>query len=172
MGPGVRADQCLVGDAGQVLPPDRLDVERGADGGFGVRILFALVVPHRRPEALDETFVVAVAVLGDDRGDRLRVPQCEPPSDRGAVVLDVDRVAGQTELTEQARGEVGQRVEGVGELLDRGGIRQSEAEVIGRDHVVSVGQPRDQVAEHERAGGEPVQQDDRGGAGVPVPASR
>ncbi len=166
MRPGVGADQCLVGDPGQVLPLDRLGVERSANGGFGVRGLIALVIPHRLPEAFDEAFVVAVAVLRDDGGDGLRVPQCESPTDRGAVVLDVDRVAGQAELIEEALGQVRQRVEGIGELRRRRRGRQSEPEVIGCDDVVAVGQPGDQVAEHERAGGEAVQQHNRRSIGV------
>jgi len=36
----------------------------------------------------------------------------------------------------------------------------TEAEVLGRDHVIPVGQPRDEVAEHERAGRKAVQQHD------------
>src|SRR5690606_6722815 len=45
------------------------------------------------------------------------------------------------------------------------------AEVVRGDDVVAVGQQRDEVAEHERAGRVAVQQDDRGrvgGAGLPV----
>jgi hypothetical protein len=37
----------------------------------------------------------------------------------------------------------------------------TESEVIGRDDVVAIRKQRDQVTEHERAGGEPMQEHDR-----------
>ena len=68
-------------------------------------------------------------------------------------------------MGEQARGVIRQRVEGVVELFDRGCVRIAEAEEVRRDHPVPVGQFRDEVAEHERAGREAVQQDDDGSVG-------
>ena len=165
MGPGVRADQRLVRHAGQVLPADDLEGECLPDRGFSVRGLLVLVVPDGLPEAVDETGVVAVAVLGDDRRDGVRVAQGEPPADRCAVVLDVHRVAADPEGIEQPGGEIGQCVEGVVELLDRRRVGEPEAEVVRGDHPVAIGQLRNQVAEHERAGGEPVQQHQNGSVG-------
>ena len=79
-------------------------------------------------------------------------------ADGGAVVLHVEGEAVEAELGEQVVGEVGQGVEGVGELVDRRRVGLAEAEVVGGDEVVVVGQVGEQLAEHERAGREAVQQ--------------
>lgn len=100
----------------QVLPADGVDAQRGADGGFGVGAGVRPVGPDVGPERLDETVLVAVAVLGDEGGDPLGVLEREAPSDGGAVVLDVEGVAVQAQLVEQSGGEFGEGVEGVGEL--------------------------------------------------------
>jgi hypothetical protein len=99
------------------------------------------------------------------------VTQCEPPTNWSAVVLHVDRVTAHVELIEQVLGEIRQRVEGVGEIVDGRSTRQAETEVIGCDHVVAIGQQRYEIAEHERAGGKPVQQHHRGSlrvTGLPI----
>src|SRR6202020_340159 len=106
---------------------------------------------HDLPEALDESRVISVATLADDRGDGGRFPQRQPPADRRTVVLDVYGVSVDTEGSQQARREVCQRIEGVVELLDRWGVGEPEAQVIRRDHVVAVGKGRYQVAKHIRA---------------------
>src|SRR6201999_3035315 len=88
-----------------------------------------------------------------------------------AVVLDVHGIAGYAEMVEQARGEVGERIEGVAELIGRWSVGKPEAEVVGGDHVIAVGQRRDEVAEHEGTGRKPVQKHDRGrvaGPSLPV----
>ena len=55
---------------------------------------------------------------------------------------------------------VTQGVEGVGELIGGRSVGQAEAQVVRGDHVVAVREQRNQVAEHERAGREAVQQHD------------
>ena len=70
-------------------------------------------------------------------------------------------------MAQQTGGELGQRIEGVAKLDDRRRIGQAKAEVVRGDHVIPVGQLWDQIAEHERAGGKPVQQHHRRGAGRP-----
>src|SRR5207247_9685750 len=57
-----------------------------------------------------------------------------------------------------AGGQGGRRGEGISELIAGRGGGQAVAQVVGGDRVVPVGQRRDQVAEHERAGREAVQQ--------------
>src|SRR5262245_8813727 len=52
----------------------------------------------------------------------------------------------------------GEVVEGVSELVPRRHRVVTEAGVVGSEHAVAVGQGRDQVAEHLRAGREAVQQ--------------
>src|SRR6516165_788207 len=52
----------------------------------------------------------------------------------------------------------GEVVEGVSELVPRRHRVVTEAGVVGSEHAVAVGQGRDQVAEHLRAGREAVQE--------------
>src|SRR6185437_11003552 len=161
--PGVRADQGLVGDAGDVLPAGHVEGQRRPDGRFGLWCLLPLVVPHGLPEAGHEARVVAVAVLGDDRRDRARVREREPPADRGAVVVDVDGVARDPELGQEPGGQPAQGVERVREGVGRRGVGEPEPEQVGGDHAVALRQRRYQVAEHERARRETMQEhDDRG----------
>jgi hypothetical protein len=155
----------------QVLPVDGLEAQGLADRGFGLRVLALPVVAHRLPEVLDEAGLVAVAALSDDRRDRIRVVEGEPPAHRGPVVLDVEGVAGDAELVQQGCSEVGERVEGAVELVGGRCVGQSEAQVIGGDHVVPVGQHRYEVAEHERTRRVAVQQHHIRGVGRVCPAS-
>ncbi|MCU1695000.1 MAG: hypothetical protein JWR34_1063 [Mycobacterium sp.] len=62
-------------------------------------------------------------------------------------------------------GQIGQGIEGVVEVGGGGGVGEAEAEVIRRNHVVVVGQLRNQIAEHERARRKAVQEHQRGGVG-------
>src|SRR5262249_54231246 len=58
-----------------------------------------------------------------------------------------------------------------GEIFDRRRVGEAETEVVGGEHPVAVGEGWDEVAEHERTGREPVQEDDDGcvrRSGVPV----
>jgi hypothetical protein len=72
--------------------------------------------------------------------------------------MDVHGIPGNPELAQQGRGQLGQRVEGIGELPGRRRARKAEAQMVGSDHVIPIGQQPDEIAEHERAGGEAVQQ--------------
>jgi hypothetical protein len=72
--------------------------------------------------------------------------------------MDVEGVPVHPELVQQVGGQPGQRVEGVPEFIRSWCVGQAEAEVVGCDDVIPIGQRRDQVAEHERAGREAVQQ--------------
>src|ERR1700722_19326440 len=105
MMPSFGSHQCLVGHAGQVLPPggvqsEELPYRRLVFGGWLV-----LIRTHRLPEALDEAGVVGVAALADDRRDRRRVVQRQTPADRRTVVLHIDRVPVDAEALEQALGQ-------------------------------------------------------------------
>jgi hypothetical protein len=154
--PGVGADDALVGDALQVLPLDGFQGQGLADGGLGLWVPVFPVLPHRFPEGLGEAGFVAVAVLGDDRRYRVRVAEGQPPTHGRAIVMDVDGVPPDSELPQQTRGQAGESVEGVLELLGGRRVGQAEAQVVRSDHVIPVRQQRDQVAEHERAGREPM----------------
>jgi hypothetical protein len=114
---------------------------------------------QRLHHVADEPLNVGITALGDDRSDAVGVAQRQPPANRCAVVLDVDRVPLQTEVVKQRVDVVGEVVEGVLELVDAWHVRVAEAGVVGGDDVVAVGQRRDQVAVLVRAGRCAVQQD-------------
>jgi hypothetical protein len=114
-----------------------------------------VVCPHRLPETLHEAGVVAIAILGDDRGDRIRVGERKPPPDRSTVILDVYRVPGDAQTRQQARGQRRERVEGVVEILDAGRIGQPESEMIRGDDVIAVGQRGDGRRTTSGAAGSP-----------------
>jgi hypothetical protein len=171
MMPGIRADHALVRLAMQVPPADRLEREGPPQFPVGPRVALPPVLPDRSPGGLGEPSLVAVAALGHDAGHRRRVGERQPPADGGAVAMHVHRVPGDLELPKQRRGQVGQRVKRVAELIGRRRVGQAEAEMIRRDHVVAVGEYGNEVAEHERACREAMQQQDhrcRGRSGVSV----
>ena len=66
MMPGLGVDEGLVGNAGEVLPSGGVQREELPYRGLGVGRWFALVGPHDLPEAVNESRVVAVAVLNLD----------------------------------------------------------------------------------------------------------
>jgi AcrR family transcriptional regulator len=113
-------------------------------------------VPERREPPL-----VGVAVLCDQRRDPRRMAAGDAKPDRRSMVLHVQGEAVEAELVEQPERDVGERVERVGERVRRRHRRVAEAEVIGGDDVVVAGELGDQLAEHERARWESVQQHDR-----------
>jgi hypothetical protein len=63
------------------------------------------------------------------------------------------------ELVEQRGDDLGEAGEAVGEVLARRHGREAEAGQVRRDHVISIGQRRDQVAEHVRRAGEAVEKE-------------
>jgi hypothetical protein len=155
--PRVRAHQPRVWHSVEVLPAGAVQGEGGAHGGFGVRAGRGRVREKPVPERLHEAFGVRVSVLRDDRGDPIGVAQRQSPTDRCAVVLHVHGVPLDAELGEQAGSDAGQGVEGVVELVHRRHGAVAEADVVGGDDPVPVGQRRDEVPEHVRAGGVAVQ---------------
>src|SRR5262249_37488682 len=114
----------------------------------------------RRP-GLAESLLVGVAVLDDQRLDRLRMPRRDPEPDRSAVVVHVEAEPLELQRIDQQRvDDLAEVVEGVGEF-GRGRPRAvAEADQIGRDDPEPVGEPWDQIAKHVRRRREPVQQYD------------
>ncbi len=71
-------------------------------------------------------------------------------------------------VDEEPAGHLGQGLEGVVELVDRRRGGAAEADVVGSDDAVPVGQRRDEVPEHVRARGVPVQEQEHGRVGGPA----
>ncbi len=113
----------------------------------------------RVPEAF-EALGIGVAVLHDDGRDPLGMGRGQAVADRRAVVLDVDGIALETELADEALDELCEVIEAVFERLDRRRVAAAEARIVRGDEVIAVGQQRDQLAEHVRGGRETVQQED------------
>jgi len=63
-----------------------------------------------------------------------------------------------TEMVEQPGGDICQIVEGVVELVHRGHGREPVTDVVRGDHVITVGQCRDEIPEHVRTARESVQE--------------
>lgn len=72
----------------------------------------------------------------------------QPVPDRRAVVENVECVAVQFQGLREALDDRGQIVEGVVERATRRGLRAAKAGQIRRDHAVTVGKQRDELAEH------------------------
>ena len=164
--PGSGIYQGLVGYAGEVLPPGGVQREELSYCGFVVGRLLILIGPHDFPEAFDEAGVVPVAALADDRRDRGRVMKRQPPANGCAVILYIDRVPADAKRAQQALGQLGQRIECVVELLDGRCVGKPEAEMVRCNHVVAVGECRNQIPEHVRAGRKSVQEHHRGCVGI------
>src|SRR5262245_17257509 len=159
-GPAVRRDELGTRDAVGVLPAGGLDVEEGLQ--CGPLLQAGRVLPVRLeglPEVVVQSLVVGVAVLHHDGGDAVRVAGREPVADRRAVILHVEGVLRQAEYRGELLDDGGEVIEGVSELVPRRHRAVAEAGVVGGEHAVAVGQGRDQVAEHLRAGREAVQQE-------------
>ena len=84
-----------------------------------------------------------------------------PEARRRAVVEDVDRKAIEADHLGEAVDDLGDVVEGVGELAARRHVGLAEAGQIGRDDVKAIGKKRDEVAEHVARAREAVQQQQR-----------
>ena len=95
----------------------------------------------------------------------------EPEAGRRAIVEDIDGEAFEADHLGEAVDDVGDMVEGVGEVAPRRHVRLAEARQVGRDDVEAIGQERDEVAEHVARAREAVQQQQLrrvGGAGLAI----
>ena len=160
----VRRDPRRVGHAMRVLPDGRLRLEERAKrlpvGWRGV----LPIGPDRLP-AVAQALLVGVAVLGDDRGDPVRMPDGEPEPGRRAVVEHIDGVAVEAD-------DLGEAVDRVRDPVERGALIRhigvAEARQVGGDDMDAVGEQRDEVAEHVAGGREAMQQQQLRRPGAPA----
>ncbi|MEH0934589.1 hypothetical protein V6U80_05445 [Micromonospora sp. CPCC 205543] len=161
-GPVVRGEQLAVGDAGLVLAAGAGQGEQVAEGVLGAGCLGTQ--GEQALGVVRQPLGVGVAVLHDQPRDPLGVPLGEPEADRRSEVEDVHHEPPQSELLDEALGDVGEPVEGVGEAVR--GLRVAEAGVVRSDQPVSGAEGVDEAAKLVRGRGKAVQeqQDRRVGA--------
>ena len=169
--PVVRADQFRILRAVQVHSLDCVVLEEGRQRGF---VFGAPVLPKRSPEAVPgfrETDFVSVAVLDGQPFQSVRVPRDHPEADRAAIVLNEQTVAIKTTTAEKGLRNLGEFVEGVSKACRIGHVAVSETRIIGRDHVKTSGQRRNQIPILMGRCGKSMQQDQLRAArstGLPV----
>src|SRR5262249_57948007 len=131
----------------RVLPARRLRSEECAER-LSVRRRRVLPVRPDRTPAIAETFLIGVAILRDDGRDPLGVADGEPAACRRAVVKDIDREAAEADNLFEALDHASDVVERVAEFFSRRHVGLTEPGKVRRDDMKSVGEQRDQVAEH------------------------
>jgi hypothetical protein len=72
----------------------------------------------------------------------------EAEADRRAVIEDVDRISLESDGLGEGIDDLGQIIEGVFELRPTRGIRETKAQQIWCDYMVSICEQWDQIAEH------------------------
>src|SRR5258708_16493642 len=153
----IRRHHRLVGNAVGVLPSARLRSEEGAER-LSVRLRRVFPVGPDWTPAFAETFLVGVAVLRDDGSDPLGVADGEPEACRRAVVKDVHCKPIEADDLGKAVDYASDVVERVTEFLSWRHIGLTEPGTARREDMKSVGEERDQVAEHMARAWEAVQQ--------------
>ena len=144
----------------RILPDGRLRLEEGAQR-LAVRGRSVLPIGADRIPAVAQALLIGVAVLGDDRRDPIRMLDREAEPGRRAVVEHVDRIAVEADRLGEAVDRLGNLVECI-RLMRHVGI--AKARQIGRDDMESIGELRDEVAEHVAGGREAMQQEQLRGA--------
>src|SRR5262249_9819065 len=105
-----------------------------------------------------EAFDIRIAILRDDGGDALGVPQREPETRRGAIVEDIDGEAAKSDHFSEAVDSPGDVVEGVVELGPLRHVRLAKPGQIGRNDMKLLGELRNEFAEHVACSWKAVQQ--------------
>src|SRR3984885_9747052 len=93
-------------------------------------------VPAERGPPATRLLRVQRRVLGYERVQPLRVPQDQPEPDGCAEVHDVQGESAYPELVEQLAGDLGEVVEGVGEVRPVRDRAVPAARIVGRDDMV------------------------------------
>src|SRR5262249_35106613 len=114
-----------------------------------------------RPPAVAEALDIRIAILRDDGGDPLGVPHRKAETSRRAIVEDIDGEAVEPDHFGEAVNDPRDVVEGVAELGPFRHVRLAKAGQIGRNHMKSVGELRNEIAEHVACSWKAVQQKER-----------
>ena len=156
---GIGRDPLRPAGAVRVLEDGRFARQPPAHRGF-VRRAAILPVGHERRERFGDAVEMRNRVLHDDRSDELGTCRREAEADRSAVILHVERGLRDAQRVDELPDDLCQVVEGVGELLRRGCVAETETRIVRRDEPEAVGQLRHQVLEHVRRCRPAVQQQD------------
>src|SRR5262249_21272076 len=111
-----------------------------------------------RLPAVAEALDIRIAVLRDDCGDALGVPHREAETSRRAVVEDIDGEAAKSDHFSEAVNSHRYFFECVAELGPFRHVRLAKPGQIGRNHMKSVGELRNEIAEHVACSRKAVQQ--------------
>src|ERR1700731_913909 len=87
--------------------------------------------------------------------------KCQSESDRTAVVLHQQDVTLNLESVGELLNDVTEVIEGISKLFRRRSITMTKPGIVRSDHVVTVGQLRNQLGEHARRRGESVEHEDQ-----------
>ena len=98
-----------------------------------------------------------LAVLGNDCGDAIRMPNGKAEAHGCAIIEDVHRESSETDYLGEAIDDVRDILEGVSELAARRHVGLTERRQVGSNKVKSVRELRDQIAEHVAGCGKTVQ---------------
>src|SRR5215813_8963980 len=114
-----------------------------------------------RVPAIAETLDIRIAILRDDGSDALGVLHREAETSRRAIVEDIDGEAVKSDHFSEAVNSLRDVVEGVAELAPFRHVRLAKPGQIGRNHMKSVGELRNEIAEHVACSWKAVQQKQR-----------
>src|SRR5258705_3207444 len=156
----VRRNRGRVGDAVGVLPDRCLGRKKAAEG---CAVCFGRVLPvcADRVPAVAEALDIRIAILRDDGGDALGVPHRKAETSRRAIVEDIDGEPVKSDYFSEAVNSPRDVVDGIAELGPFRHVRLAKAGQIGRSHMKSVGELRNEIAEHVACSWKAVQQQDR-----------
>jgi hypothetical protein len=98
-------------------------------------------------------------VLDDERLDSVRMGQGHAKPHGAAVILHVQRVAREPERFGEVIHDLSVVIERIREGFRVRPVAVSEAWVVGRDEVITIGQPGEQRLEHSRRRGQTVEQE-------------
>ena len=156
----VRRNRGHVRHTVRVLPARRLGSEEATERlSVSLRRVFP-VGPNGSP-AVAQPFLIGVAVLGDDCGEAIRMPNGKAEADGCAVVEDLDCETMEVDHLGEAIDDVRDILECVGEGAPRRHVGLPEPRQVGSDKAKPVRELRDEIAEHVTGGRKAVQQEDR-----------
>ena len=124
-----------------------------------IRLRRVLPVSADRIPAVTQTFLVGVAVLGNDRGNAVGMLQGNPQAHRSAVIEDVDRKTLEPDFLRETSIVSARLSKRVFELIAWRQVRLTKARQIGRYKVEAVGEQWNQITEHMPGGRKSVQQE-------------